>query len=402
MKRKLLSQNKVFMNNSSVKVFFKGFLLIGLLLSCLVSRAQDYKRLDSIIKAKTAETYKNPDEVILTGERLLKEAGNDVNLKIRIYKLISDGYSSKRDYQKSLVYVIKANELLPQSKDKRLKISIVTKTGIQYHQLKIFDKAIQYLDQAEKLCQEYPKQDSVHVSLGINYVVRGFIYKEKLNCEIAIAFFDRGINEILKSKDVVANSNVLSIAKYNKGNCYLLMSDNVSATKSFMEAISYAKNIKASSLQAFAQKGLSQVLTGEGNYRGAIALLERALKISTGVNDLILNQEIYKGLSENYLAVNDWNNYKEYHQKYLDTQNEVKERERKSAGDSLNAIAKGNDKRLSDEIPGFLYRIGIVIFILILIMVYFLISIRKSRSNILNLKEAVKRLQGEKMLNDRS
>ncbi|HSD15408.1 MAG TPA: hypothetical protein VLB74_12225, partial [Flavobacterium sp.] len=245
----------------NIHLFFSGFLLLGLLLFGLGSYAQDTNRIDSILKQNSLEMYKNPDKVIATGKQLLKEKGNDVDVKIAIFKLISDGYSAKRDYQKSLEYVIKANELLPQTKNKRLKISIVTKTGIQYHQLKIYDKAIQYLDQAEKLCLEYSKPDSVHVSLGINYVVRGFIYKEKLNCAIAINFFDRGISEILKSNNIKSSANIISIAKYNKGNCYLMMSNNASATKSFLESITYAKMIKANSLQAFAQKGLAQVYT---------------------------------------------------------------------------------------------------------------------------------------------
>ncbi|ESU22683.1 hypothetical protein FEDK69T_19410 [Flavobacterium enshiense DK69] len=381
-----------------IHLFFTGFLFLGILLFGLESYSQGSKRLDSIIRKNTSEMYKNPDKVIATGKQLLKEAGNDVDIKIRIYKLISDGYSSKRDYQKSLEYVIKANELLPQTKNKLLKISVVNKTGIQYHQLKIYDKAIQYLDQAEKLCLEYSKPDSVRVSLGVNYVVRGFIYKEELNCAIAINFFDRGIKQILKSKNPKNNANVISIAKYNKGNCYLMMSNNASATKSFLESITYAKMIKANSLQAFAQKGLAQVYTIEGKYNQAISLLLEAQSISSGVDDLILNQEIYKGLSENYLAVNDWNQYKKYHLKFLEIQNEVMERERKSASDSLNAIEKENENKFKSEIPGYLYRIIVVVIILMFLIFFFLISTRKAKRNIVDLKETIKSLQGEKML----
>jgi tetratricopeptide (TPR) repeat protein len=384
----------------NIKIFFTNFIVLGLLLFGVVSHAQDSKRLDSIIKAQTAETYKNPDKVIVVGKKLLNEAGNDVDIKIRVYKLISDAYASKRDYQKSLEYVIKANELLPQSKNKRLKISIVTKTGIQYHQLKIYDKAFQYLNQAEKLCLEYPKPDSIHVSLGINYIVRGFIYKEKLNCDIAINFFDRGINEILKTNDPMGTSNALSIAKYNKGNCYLLMSDNASATKSFNEAIVHAEKIKAASLKAFAQKGLAQVYTDEGNYKGAIAILHEALNISSDVEDLILNQEIYKGLSENYLAINNWNEYQKYHSKYLQIQTEVKERERKSVSDSLNEIEKEENKKFESYIPNFLCVIISILLVLSLVVILFLVAIKKSKKTIEKLNNIVKNLQNEKPLPD--
>mgnify|MGYP000524481483 CR=1 FL=1 len=85
------------------------------------------------------------------------------------------------------------------------------------------------------------------------------------------------------------------VAKYNKGNCYILMLNNKLAKQNFEEANQYAKDINALSLQAFALKGLAQVYTLEGNYQLAIQTLNNAILLSSSVDDLILNQEIYKG-----------------------------------------------------------------------------------------------------------
>ncbi len=381
-------------------LFVFVFLLTGFMLFNGTLYAQNSKWLDSIIKVSASEMYTNPDKVIASGNRVVKKAGNDVDTKIRGYKLIADGYSSKRDYQKALEYINKANQLLPQSKDELLKISVVSKATIQYHQLKIYDKAIQSLDQVERMCLDYPVRDSVRVILGKNFIVRGFIYKEKLNCDIAISFFDRGINEILKSKKIMLNGNSLSIAKYNKGNCYLLMSDNKSAIRNFKESIDHARQINANSLQAFAQKGLAQVYTLEGKYNEAITTLQEAQKISSNVNDLVLNQEIYKGLSENYLAVNQWDNYKNYRLKYLKTQTKLKESERKSIGDSLNVIEKEEDKKYETYISNFFTGFVIAVLSLIFVIILFILSIRKSKQSIENLQKVVKNLQNEKPVND--
>lgn len=381
-------------------LFVLVFLLAGFMLFDGTLYAQNSKRLDSIIKATTLKMYISPDAVISTGKMVVNQAGNDVDIKIRGYKLIADGYSSKRDYEKSLEYVIKANQLLPQSNNELLKINIVSKAAIQYHQLKIYDKAIQYLDHVERMCLDYPVRDSVRGTLGINYIVRGFIYKEKLNCDIAISFFDRGINEMLKSKNPSANISSLSIAIYNKGNCYLLMSDNASAIRNFQESIAYAKQINANSLQAFAQKGLAQVYTLEGKYHEAIAILQEAHKISSEVNDLVLNQEIFKGLSENYLAVNQWDNYKNYRSAYLKTQRKLKERERKSISDSLNEIQKEESKKYESYASNFFSGIVIAVLSLICVIILFVLSIRKSKQSIENLQKVVKNLQNEKPVNE--
>lgn len=357
--------------------------------------AQNNKKFDSIFKVASSEMYVNPDRVIKNGRLIVNESGKDIDYKIMGYKLISDGYSSKRDYEKSLAYVVKANQLLNYTNNKILKISTLNKTGIQYHQLKIYDKSIEYLDQAEHLMMEYPVPDSIRSYLGKNYIVRGFIYKEKFNCEIAIDFFDKGISELLKSKSKPENS-AISIAKYNKGNCYILMLNNKLARVNFQEAIQNAKVVNAKSLQAFALKGLAQVYTIEGDFQLAIQTLKESLLISAKVNDLILNQEIFKGLSENYLAINEWENFKKYQNEYLFTQKLIKDRERKSVSESLDLKDKYLDEKFKNEIPNYYYKIAALFLSLITIVVFFFFIIRKNIRNIKKLKAHIHLLQNAK------
>ena len=130
------------MNTKKTVLFY--LCVVGLL-STQLFYAQDYKKLDSILNAASNHIYINPDETVKICEKVIKAAGDNVDYKVKGLKLISDAYSSKRDYKQSLDYLIKALELLNQSNDQLLKINITNKLGIQYHQLKVYDKAIQYL-----------------------------------------------------------------------------------------------------------------------------------------------------------------------------------------------------------------------------------------------------------------
>ena len=375
--------------NSAIIPFFT---VIILLIMALPTCAQNKKRLDSIVKSATNQMYCNPDNVIQSGLLLLKEAGINYDYKIRAYKLIADGYSAKRDYEKSLEYVMKANQLLNLTNDNLLKISTLNKTGIQYHQLKIYDKAIEYLDQSEHLMREYPIQDSIRGYLGRNYIVRGFIYKEKFNCEIALDFFDRGVTELVKGHSKAFNS-AISIAKYNKGNCYILMLNNSLAKSNFEEAFQYAKGINALSLEAFALKGLAQVYTLEGKYLLAIETLHKAISLSVSVDDLILNQEIYKGLSENYLAINKWDEFKKYQNNFLSTQKLIKERERKSVSESLDLKEGSLKLELKNEISKYYYKLFGAVLLLLLIIGISLLIIRNKVKKIHDLRAQVELLQ---------
>lgn len=375
---------------------FPFFIVAVAMLTADISFAQTNKNLDKILTTAGNEIYEKPDQVIQTGLKVVNEAGDNVDYKIKAYKLISDAYSSKRDYEKSLEYLIKASELLELSKDELLKIIIVNKTGIQYHQLKVYDKAIQYLDQAEHLIGDYPNKDSIHTELGKNYVVRGFIYKEKLSCNIAISFIDRGIAELKKSKNKADNSTKISIAIYNKGNCYMLMHKNKLALDNYNEAAKIARETNSKSLEAFALKGSAKIYTLEGRNPEAIEALNKALNLSSGVNDLILNAEIYKGLAENYLALKQWAQFKTYHKKYSDVQELMKDRERTSVSESLNVKEAELKSMLSDLSSKFYYLLLFIFFVLTVIVLFFYAIIKRKRKEIEAIKNQISILQKKK------
>jgi len=371
-------------------------MLIGCLVTTQSFYAQNYRKLDSIINVAGNEIYVNPDHVIEVGQSIVKNAGDNVNYKIKGYKLVSDAYSSKRDYEKSLEYLIKASELLDQSNDELLKISIVNKTGIQYHQLKVYDKAIQHLDQAEQLIADYPNKDSIHSELGKNYIVRGFIYKEKLSCAIAIAFIDRGIAELLKSKDRADASTKISIAIYNKGNCYLLLHDNKKALENFQQSAKIAQEVNAKSLEAFALKGSAKVYTLEGKNLEAINALNKAVELSSEVNDLILNQEIYRGLAENYLAINQWEKYKINQGKFIDIQKLIKDRERNSVSESLDVKEVELKAKQEDSSKKFYYLVLLLSVILCLGVLFFYVIVKRKGKEVETIKNQIFVLQNKK------
>jgi tetratricopeptide (TPR) repeat protein len=373
------------MNNKTILLLF-----VYLIFNFNPILAQDLQKLDKLIKKSNSEMYENPEKVISIGFSVLRQAKNNVDLKIKSYKLISDGYSSQRNYQKSLSYLIKALQLLPKSDDKLLNISINTKAGIQYHQLNIYQSAITYLDRAEKMSLEYPSRDSVSTFLGINYVVRGFIYKEELNCDIAISFFDKGIKELMSKNRINDNLTRISIAKYNKGNCYLLMEQIQLAQQSFKESLLYARMANAKSLEAFAKKGIAQIYTLNGAYLQAIEELNQSYNIAKNVDDLVLNQEIYRGLSENYLAIKDIEKYKEYQQKLIQIQSKLKESECSSVENLLHENSQNLEKKAKNEFSNFW--IQLFIYCIIFSAFITIMLIKRSNKKITELKVKINQI----------
>ncbi|GAA4240262.1 MULTISPECIES: hypothetical protein [Winogradskyella] len=377
-----------------------GFLILVFsmpLSSFALSFNQNIKKIDSVLEASRFRVYENPNEAIELGLSVYENSDYTIKTKVKALMLISLAYTSKRNYQKALEYIILADELSKTLNDKVLQIEILFRTGILYQQLKIFDKSIDYLEKTEQMAFLYPDRAIVSKYIANSYTVKGFIYKDNLNCDIALEYFDKGIAEYQNVKNEEVNTN-LSIVYYNKGNCYTLLSQYGNAKNSFNRSIALAKVVHANSLVAFAKKGLASVFTEQGEYQKAIDYLEEALEESKEVGDLVLNSGIYNGLLENYLALNQWEEYQKYYELYSNSQLEIKKAERNSVSDSLDDNNNRKNEKLQDLQKQTLNRLKLFsLFVLLLFIGVFFINKRNGKT-IAILKNKIEALQNKKTI----
>lgn len=351
---------------------------------------------DSIIDQATLKIYENPDESIAIGQSVFNDSKSSDRLKIRGLILISDGYSSKRDYQKALEYLMKATPLSVNLIDKSFEINIYNKIGYQYQQLRIFDKALNYLELAEKLCTDFSKDDfSYTLLLGNNYLIRGFIYKERLNCEVAVVYFNKGIDQYSKLNNSIVDAN-LSIANYNKGNCFIQLNNIEAAKTSFIASIAIARKIQANSLLAFSKKGLAEVFTLEKEHQKAIVVLKEAEAVSKNVGDLVLNKALYFYFYNNYQALNDWENYQKYHKLFITIQLEIKALERKSISQTLDQNQEEFIQKLSKKIPTFYFLIITICCLIFANFLFMFFNKNKSQKRLQKLQNDIEQLQKRK------
>jgi len=374
------------------EIHFKRILICGLIFFInQISFAQT--KIDSLINNAHLKVYENPVEAIKIGEKLFDEA-SIAKTKINALLLISNGYLSKREYQKSLEYSMRTKEFFDEIEDPKMKISVLNNIAMQHQQLLIYDKAIDHLDEALNWAKKSKYPDSIASLLGYNYAIRGFIYREQMSCDIALNYFKKSIVEYKKELPINNTMNAnLSILNYNKGNCELQIFQKDSARISFNKSIFYAQEIGANSLYAFAKKGLSEVYTVEGNYDKAIVELKEALKASDSVGDLVLNQGIYKNLSDNFLAINDRSEYQKYFEKYSKTQKQIRKKERSTINVSINSLIK-ESKLLTIEKKKELQNLQIILviisFITLIIVLKVIIKSRKKYKNALKNLEVFK------------
>lgn len=337
------------------------------------------KDLDSIIQTATIHIYDNPKSVINIGKTSFEKATTP-DTKVRALTLISAAYLSQRENEKALEYALMSRDYLDDVKDIKTKIRILNSIGMQHQQLRIYDKSIEYLDKALQIIKTEDQNNSYFTELGYNYAIRGFIYRERMNCDIALSYFNRSITQYKKDVNNSSSSANISTMMYNKGNCFLQLTQIDSARTNFLKAINYAELINAKSLYAFAKKGLSEVFTLNGQYNYAIRELEDAEDASKDVGDLVLNQGIYKNFSDNYLAINDMEKYQFYYKKYSEVQEQLKESEQKSIdGSILDLIEEMQDSTKKELRILRLIRWTLIILTILLIIIFTKILLKKHK-----------------------
>ncbi|WP_261511216.1 tetratricopeptide repeat protein [Chryseobacterium paludis] len=338
---------------------------------------------DSLIKKARLEIYDNPDNAIMIGKKLLKEE-KDINQSITIYLLLSTANIAKRNFDESLQYILKAKDLAQKTNDLKTQISVLVSVGIQYQQMELFSKSLETLDEADHyLAQLQEDTPEKYIETARSYAIRGMIYKSQSNSEIALEKLLISIQNFEKVKSKKTTYANMSIVYYNIGYCYLNLNQREEAHVAFVQSVNYAEKLNAKSLKAFALKGMAEMFKQNRENEKALDLLVQAENLCKNTGDLILNEGIYKEMSENYLAMGKPDLYQTYNRKYFEMRFKREQSELSSINHSIDNHNKETLKKTQELKDRYKYlTIGIILLgaAVIGIIIYLIIKIRKQNS----------------------
>ncbi len=339
--------------------------------------AQKLTKEDLITKAREA-VYEDPDQSLAQTEQLLKKENTPDDMA-SLYLLKSIAYIAKRDYEESLKYVNKAQLLLKEIKDPAIKAKVLTSIAVQYQQMELFSKCFEILNEAEEITTVLPETSVVKYSvLGKIFALRGMVYKSQSNYDVSLEKFLTAAKYLQKIAPKEMSNNSLSVVYYNIGYCYFDLNNKAKSEEYFHKSSEYAEKANAKSLKDFALKGLADVYLISGKHQQAIQLLHQAEVSSKGIGDLMLNEGIYKGLADNYLAINNFEQYQVYNKLYYDTRFKKEQNELKSINREINNRVINNQKNKEALSSKFFYLNIIIISVGIFAMTIILYFLRKT------------------------
>lgn len=311
-------------------------------------QAQDFK--DSSSYDTRVLIYNNPEKAIQNGFQLYESAKNNLSAQVDALIIVANGYAVLKDHDNVLKYAFKADSIAKSNKNPTDRIRVLGFIGGEYQRLNLNNKALEYLDKAYDITTSHPLPDSLRYLQGNILFVRGQVMMGELGCEFALEYFDKA-NKVFKnniSSDAV-NSSV-AIASNRIGDCNFELGNYEEAKKNYEEAIVFARRINATKNIAHSELGLAKILSKSGEHSEAIEMLNNAMSAIESINDIGLNIEINKALSENYQAIGDIENFNKYTSLYLSDQEKLLSREKESLNKVTNRMSSENtDKRKNQQ-----------------------------------------------------
>lgn len=372
--------------NTVLKYLF--FTLFTSMLS-LGMYAQSRATLDSIRAEATLLTYSNPQLAIKKGLQLYEMAKNDPSSQTAALITVANAYAILKNHEKVLTYAFRADSVAEKSNNYADRVRVLGFIGGEYQRLKLGNKALSYLDKAYEITVNHPLPDSIKFLQGNIVFVKGLIQKDNLGCEYAL--------EYLKEAEVIFKNNTtnkainssIGIANNNIGDCNFELKEYAAAKENYEEAILYGSKVNSTKIVAYSELGLSKILTVEGKNLEAIHTLQEALKSIEHINDISMNSEIYKALSDNYSIVEDTENFNKYTSLYLAEEAKLLSEEKKSLNTIVNDISLDNSEKSEAQKNKYNYFFIFSIIVLLFLLLYILKNILKKRKKIAQHKEKI-------------
>lgn len=347
------------------------FILFWIISTVACGQSESHIQLEKEISAADRMAFANPDSALVTLKRLEPKLDNE-RLKIKFLLAKGSAYSVKHLSSDALRLGLAALDKSEKSNDSLMIINSLGFIGNQYYILKLNKKAINYLNRAETII-DYLNDNSLRQVTANIYFVKALIYKDNLDPEFAIRYFDKAINEFNKSKDKSSLLNI-NITKMQKGYCLIEIGRPKEAETIFYDVIRESEKNKIAEVYPYARIGLAASLEGQKNFiKGNQILLETEKQIGKSQN-IEMMTEIYDALSHNYLMQNDEERYFFYNQKFENSLLKNEEIEKKSFSDLLEKNIESQNLELKNN-QNYFYFFVLLIF---LITSVFLFYIKKS------------------------
>ena len=369
--------------NKGLILLIKGRIFLVLMLFFIgTSYSQNRKELDSLSKLAVRDVYNNPKESIRIASKLYALAKANPKLRISSLMTLAQANVMLTDYEKAIEQADEALSIATGNNDYPNQILVNNFLGNHYLRINLQEKAWEKLRIAEKLITKHPVPDSLIHLVGNVYLLKGYLYADKVDCNYAIIYFNKAIKAFEKSRNKEFSKINIGVIYTHKGRCQLQNNALDSAEYCFQKAISISSENANNGVTVFSKLSLAQVYAKKNLFVKSNQLLLDANKLATESAQMELTKEIYKQLSENYLALNDIQNHDKFNKLYNSTLKDFEQTESQSVAKIAGSSSNDYTSETENDTTIFWISSALLALLIVVAILYFAVfKIRKKLKN---------------------
>lgn len=310
--------------------------------------------------------YINPKKAIEIADRIIKTS-NDRNDQITARLIKTNAYSSLDDSYNALKYVFETYEYVKKEKDIFNEARILGRIGELFQLYGYNTQSREYLDESVKLITStsFPKEKRP-MYLGNIYAIKGNGYKDDLDCDFALKYYNKSIAAYKSTKQNQSVVNNLALVYIEKSNCLIDKQELDSASYFLNNALSVIKKNNLIEYDQSAKISLARIHQSKREFRESNNLLNQVLKETNLAQELLVQNQVYKLLAKNAFELKDYVAYKKYIDIIKTSNSKIEKINLKALERSFDYLLH-KDQTFLDKISFFKLPIFLIVVLLILI-----------------------------------
>ncbi|MCE7039133.1 tetratricopeptide repeat protein [Dyadobacter sp. CY312] len=287
----------------------KGFVHVRVALLLLtinfLSKGQDVAVFEKTYDRISTETaQKNLDAALVSADSLYS-ASNKPLLQIRSLILIARLYQQKEDLNKSIEYVLKAEQLATETGDYTWQAKANSYLAGLYRMIELYEKSKSYSEKALKIIPYIKDPEQANSTRGLMLQELSFANMDQGNHKQAIGYLQQAaqsINKLKKNRglNLLNNERLL-------GDNYRLLASYDSALIHYRKAIALSSAVPVGYVTCLVYKGIAETLLEKGDLREVKGYLDKAQKIADESQYLQIQESVYDLSKQYYARVKDQN-----------------------------------------------------------------------------------------------
>jgi tetratricopeptide (TPR) repeat protein len=296
--------------------------------------------------------YTKPEKAIKLAENVLKKTDKNETKIVSLIIIVNAEMFLERS-RDVIDHCNLAIDLAKKDKNKYQEIKILSMLGSQYQTMMLHENAKKYLDRAENMMDSIKIPDSLYYVKGNLYNVKGMVFRDELNCEFALKYFDKGLKVYTEQDNSKISTTNQALINIQRGSCLLAEGQLEKAEQCFEQILK--ANFDIGYNRFYAEICLAEIRLKQQKYTEASQLLAKIPITDIAKEDPELSSVYYLSMANVSSTIGNMAGYQLNMEKYAIALASLNKKRGKMISQLIYDSDVKNEKTMSNTQRDYIY-----------------------------------------------